>query len=111
MARTSSLAAALLVASLFAIGASDAAAAGHVYVPNYNHNGPGSVSIYDITANGSLKVHSPASVAVGTGTDGISVSPDGHSVYVAASDGNIYQYNRAANGSLTQKSPFSVSPT
>jgi 6-phosphogluconolactonase (cycloisomerase 2 family) len=76
-----------------------------IYVPDH---GLGAVSIYDLAANGSTKVHSPSTVPTGTGPSGVAVSRDGKSVYVAADDGNIYQFNRSANGALTEKSPAFV---
>jgi 6-phosphogluconolactonase (cycloisomerase 2 family) len=77
----------------------------NIYVPNY---GAGSVSIYDLAANGSAKVHSPTTVPAGAGPSGVAVSRDGKSVYAAAQDGNIYQFDRSASGGLTAKSPAFV---
>jgi 6-phosphogluconolactonase (cycloisomerase 2 family) len=78
----------------------------NIYVPNYGLGG--TVSIYDLAPDGSAKVHSPPSVPAGAGPSGAAVSRDGKSVYVAAQDGNIYQFGRSANGTLTHKSPAFV---
>ena len=80
----------------------------NAYVANYNNNGAGSVSIYDIASDGSIKAHTPDQVA-GKGSYGVAVSPDGKSVYIANSgDDTISQFDRAADGSLTAKVPDTV---
>jgi 6-phosphogluconolactonase (cycloisomerase 2 family) len=80
----------------------------NAYVPNYNSAGASTLSIDDIAADGSIKLHNPPTVPAGAGPDGVAVSRDGKSVYVAAQDGHVYMFNRAANGSLTPKTPAFV---
>ena len=46
----------------------------------------GSVSQYDVGADGKLSPKSPARVAAGTFAGGVAVSPDGKSVYVTFTD-------------------------
>jgi 6-phosphogluconolactonase (cycloisomerase 2 family) len=76
----------------------------NIYVPSYSLSG--GVWIYDVAADGSVKPHSPPSVPAGPQTDGIAVSPNGKSVYASTQTGDrIYEFNRAANGSLTAKTP------
>lgn len=84
----------------------------NAYVPNENPSGQGTVSIYDIAADGKIKPHSPATIDIGTGAtrpDGIAVSRDGKSVYVASESSTIYEYDRILGGSLKAKSVGSVS--
>src|SRR5205807_491915 len=82
-----------------------------IYVANYR--GPtlfGSVSLYNIAADGSIAAKLP-DVDAGKGSWGVAVSPDGKSVYVTNSgtDNSISQFDRASDGSLTPKSPASQS--
>ena len=80
----------------------------NAYAVNYNSAGPGSVWIYDLAADGSVKPHSPASMPAGKGPYGVAVSRDGKSVYVASQDNNIYEFNRGPKGGLGAKEPPSV---
>ena len=80
----------------------------NAYAVNYNYAGPGSVWIYDLAADGSVKAHSPASMPAGNGPNGVAVSRDGKSVYVASQDNNIYEFNRGPKGGLGAKEPPSV---
>jgi 6-phosphogluconolactonase (cycloisomerase 2 family) len=84
-----------------------------IYVAN--HRGPtlfGSVSLYDVAADGSIAAK-PPDVDAGKGAWGLAVSPDGKSVYVTNSgaDESISQFDRASDGSLTPKSPATVPVT
>jgi DNA-binding beta-propeller fold protein YncE len=85
----------------------------NAYAVNYNSGSGGSVWIYNLGTDGSVKPHSPdPSVTVGsgpTGPYGVAVSRDGKSVYVATStDDQIYEYNRGPGGSLTPKTTPSI---
>jgi 6-phosphogluconolactonase (cycloisomerase 2 family) len=87
-----------------------------VYVANLNqYPGNGSVSQYDVDAgNGALSPKTPSKVSAGSGAaDGIAVSPDSQSVYVAnygvyPANGNVSQYDVDAGGTLSTKSPARV---
>jgi len=87
------------------------AGGGSAYVVN---TGARSVSQYTIAPDGTLSPKSPVSVAAGTGASGAAVTPDlpsvTPSVYVTNfSDSSISQYTIAANGTLSPKSPATVS--
>src|SRR5881275_533066 len=99
MARTSSLAAALLVASLFAIGVSDAAAAGHVYVTAWGTN---AVDVFTTGPSGALS-SSFVSKPAGSGEPWYgAMSSNGRNLYVATYTGfKLEAFNVAANGALT----------
>ena len=52
---------------------------------------------------------SPATVAAGLNPEGVAVSPDGESVYVAnVSSDNVSQYDVGAGGALSPKNPATV---
>ena len=90
--------------ALFAAGA---ASASSLYVVNLND---GSVSQYEVAADGSLSPLSPAVVPAGPGHSvGIAITPDGRSAYVANLSGSVSQYDVGPGGGLTPKSPASVS--
>jgi 6-phosphogluconolactonase (cycloisomerase 2 family) len=73
-------------------------------------NGLG-VAMFDIEAStGKLTLKTPASVVAGSNPDGIVVSPDGTSAYVAISKA-IAQYDIGAGGVLSAKSPATVAVT
>ncbi len=87
------------------------AGGGSAYVVNA---GARSVSQYTIAPDGTLSPKSPVSVAAGTGASGAAVTPDlpsvTPSVYVTnSSDSSISQYTIATNGTLSPKSPATVS--
>ena len=67
----------------------------------------GSVSQYDVLADGSLTPKAPASVVAGPSPVGIAVSPDGANAYVAnqASQGRITQFSIGADGALSPLDP------
>jgi hypothetical protein len=67
----------------------------------------GNIGQYDIAANGALSPKTPPTVAAGTSTSAITVSPDGNSVYAtnAGMTGLVRQYDVAANGTLSPKTP------
>src|SRR5436190_4378608 len=77
-----------------------------VYVTNILN---GSVSQYDVDADGRLSPKSPATVAAGVIPRVVAVSPDGQSVYVTngVSD-TVSQYDVDAGGRLSPKSPATV---
>ena len=82
-----------------------------VYVTNLPRESasPTTVSQYDVGAGGKLTPKSPAMVAAGIAPEGVAVSPDGQSVYVANNDSNtVSQYDVGAGGKLTPKSPATV---
>ena len=67
------------------------------------------VSQYDVGPGGTLAPKQPALVPAGRGPIGVTVSPDGRSVYVAnAADATISQYDADAGGTLSAKSPAVV---
>ena len=84
--------------------------------PTYQAN----ISQYNVGANGHLTPKVPATVQTGYIPVDVATSPDGKSVYVLCQDGSynpatgtqspnqIYQYNVAADGSLSPKSPAYV---
>jgi 6-phosphogluconolactonase len=65
---------------------------------------------YDVDpATGALTPKAPASVPAGDTSEGIAVSSDGKSVYVAnINDGTVSQYDVAAGGALSPKNPATV---
>ena len=74
----------------------------------------GGSSVYQFQINGdsSLTALSPASVSSGgTAAQGIEVTPDGLSAYaVNGTGGGVAQYDIAAGGTLTSKTPATVVP-
>jgi DNA-binding beta-propeller fold protein YncE len=76
-----------------------------VYVTN---NVQGTILQYDVGPGGALSPKSPATVAGGLTPDGVAVSPDGSSVYVADAYGSVSQYDVGPGGALRPKSPFRV---
>jgi DNA-binding beta-propeller fold protein YncE len=85
------------------------AAASDVYVTNVDS---GNVSQYNVGLGGLLAPKSPATVLAGVFPQGVVVSPDGTSVYVAggppSGNGTVSQYTVGAGGALTPKSPAPV---
>jgi DNA-binding beta-propeller fold protein YncE len=72
-----------------------------VYVINH---GADSIAQYDIGADGALSPKAPATVAdTGSNANGIAISPDGSSVYVANGSGLVSQYDVGADGRLSPK--------
>lgn len=70
----------------------------------YVANAGGSVSVFDIASGGTLSLTQTETADLSDAT-GIAVSPDGSSVYVLdGAGGNITEFNRASDGSLTAKS-------
>jgi hypothetical protein len=90
-----------LVASALAAGS---AGASEVYVTNRND---GTVSQYAVGADGGLSPLSPAAVTASPSPEGIAVSPDGKSVYVAMGSG-VAQFDVGPGGGLVPKSPATV---
>ena len=90
---------------MFFAATAPANAAPFVYVTN--HLG-GSVSQFDVSADGSLAPLLPPTVPAGDSPFGIAVSPDGHSVYVANGSGSISQYDVGVGGALSPKNPATV---
>ena len=86
-----------------AAGAVPAAAADHVYTANADT----AVRAYTVGASGLL---SPlATATAGATPTSVTVSPDGASVYVTDRDADaVFQYDAAADGTLTPKAPASV---
>ena len=106
-----SLALLLATASLLQMTAGAASAAPFVYVTNqFSHN----VSRYAAGSGGLLAPLIPPTVPTGQYPIGVTVSPDGRSVYVADSNNgfpgpaSVSQYDLGANGTLTPKSPPTV---
>ena len=77
------------------------------YVANLSGD---NVSQYDVGAGGLLAPLAPPTVATGGAPQGVAVSPDGESVYVAGgfSPGSVSQYDVGAGGALSPKSPAFV---
>lgn len=74
-----------------------------------NNNWDGSISQYMIGADGSLTTMTPATAAVGTLADSVTVDPTGKYAYVTrGTDGNISQYAIGVDGSLTAMTPATV---
>jgi 6-phosphogluconolactonase (cycloisomerase 2 family) len=83
-----------------------AAVASSVYVLNQTD---ATVSQYSVGTGGTLSPDTPATVATGTGPDGITVSADGKSAYVANGSANsVSQYTVGADGTLSPKTPATV---
>ncbi len=81
-------------------------ASSSAYVTNI---GGGTVSQFTVAANGTLSPKTPATVATGTGPDGVALSADGKSAYVTNSGGGtVSQFTVAANGTLSPKTPATV---
>ncbi len=102
----------LAVVSLSLVGAGRAAAAPFVYVVDSGTFSEHDVSQFNapLSSFEALKPLTPATVAAGNTPQGVAVTPDGTSVYVAdKNDGTISQYNiDSATGVLTPKSPATV---
>lgn len=81
----------------------------NAYVASDGGGPNGGVSEYSIAADGTL--HSIGTITSGFSfPSGVAVSPDGSSVYVAdPENGDIYEFDRASDGTLTPKTPSSVS--
>jgi len=99
----------------FPIGVTVSADGKSVYVADSNDSfpGPASISQYDVGANGTLSPKSPPTVAAGTTPTALALSPDGKSAYVSNLDGptangTISQYDVAADGTLSPKTPAEV---
>jgi DNA-binding beta-propeller fold protein YncE len=106
-----------------AVGTGDAPAGlaispdgGSLYVTNFGDlvAGGGSVSQYDVAPDGTLSPKQPFSVPAGRNPEGVGVSPDGSSVYVTdhgpvSGGGALYQFDVQEDGTLTPKSPASLS--
>jgi 6-phosphogluconolactonase len=72
-----------------------------------NGFGGGTVDQYSIGADGTLTPKS--TVAAGSGANGVAVSPDGGSAYVADQNvATVSQYSIGADGTLTPRSPATV---
>jgi DNA-binding beta-propeller fold protein YncE len=77
-------------------------------------SGGGSVSQYNVGADGSLSPKQPNTVPAGSNPADVAVSPDGQSVYVTDSGaqgsggGALYQFDVGARGTLSAKAPPSV---
>jgi YVTN family beta-propeller protein len=89
---------------------------GSLYVTNFGDidAGGGSVSQYDVAPDGALSPKQPFTVAAGRNPAGVGVSPDGGSVYVTdhgpqSGGGALYQFDVQQDGTLTPKSPASLS--
>lgn len=89
---------------------------GSLYVTNNGDvaAGGGSVSQYDVAPEGTLSLKQPAAVLAGRNPVGVGVSPDGGSVYVTdhgrqSGGGALYQFDVQQGGTLTPKSPASLS--
>jgi DNA-binding beta-propeller fold protein YncE len=77
-----------------------------VYVINH---GADSIAQYDIGADGGLSPKAPATVAdTGSNPNGIAISLDGSSVYVANGSGVVSQYDVGAGGKLSPKATPTV---
>lgn len=77
------------------------------YVTSYDDS---TISQYSIGASGNLTPKSPETVPTGLQPEGVAVSPDGASVYVAnyGNDKSVSQYSVGTSGTLTAKSPATV---
>jgi YVTN family beta-propeller protein len=85
---------------------------GSAYVTNAGtvEAGGGSVSQYDVGVDGGLSFKRPGSVSAGRNPEGVGISPDGASVYVADRGapnipGALYQFDVASDGTLSAKDP------
>jgi hypothetical protein len=69
----------------------------------------GRVVEYDVASDGQLTLKSPSFVSLGTplqfGAEGLALSPDGQSLYVASGDGQVFQFDVDADGLLHPKAP------
>jgi DNA-binding beta-propeller fold protein YncE len=76
---------------------------------NFPEPGSAAVGQFDVQADGALTPKNPPTVPTESGPQGLAVSPDGRSVYVANTFGNsISQYNASPDGALAPKSPTSL---
>jgi DNA-binding beta-propeller fold protein YncE len=99
---------AVLTASAVVVAPAEAAhRPSSVYVTNVSSD---SVSQYEVRPGGTLAPLDPPTVPASVGPDGVAVSPDGKSVYVANEGtpfgvpGKVGQYDVGRDGSLTPKS-------
>jgi DNA-binding beta-propeller fold protein YncE len=97
------------------LAAASAYGAPFAYVTGRSDVGNDAVSQYDIGLGGLLAPLSPPTVTAGQAPQGVAVSPDGRSVYVANASfgppfgqGNISQYDVRADGTLKPKHPPTV---
>lgn len=98
-----------LVGLVALLAGSAPALAANVYVSSF---ASGAVSQYAVAADGSLVALSPATVASGTGSQGITLSPDRGSVYVANNSANtVAQFSVGSDGTLSAKSPATIAVT
>jgi DNA-binding beta-propeller fold protein YncE len=68
-----------------------------------------SIAQYDVGADGTLTLKTPATVPAGNDTIAIAVSPDGDSVYAVNHDDNqLSEYSVGPGGALTPKTPSLV---
>lgn len=80
----------------------------NVYVASQGSIGSGAVSVYGVGSAGTLSLVQTVTTDL-TSPSGIAVSPDGSSVYAADSgSGEIVQFNRSSDGTLTPKSTPTV---
>jgi DNA-binding beta-propeller fold protein YncE len=74
-----------------------------------NPLGPDTVSQYDVGADGALISKTPPTVAAGSDSFAVAVSPDGQSAYVANLSGSsVSQYDVGPGGTLLPKSPPTI---
>lgn len=89
----------------FALAPAAAHAASSVYVTNSGAND----SQYDVGPGGALAPKSSPTVATGTNTIGIALSPDGKSAYITRLTGNaVLEYDIGAGGALAPKASASI---
>jgi DNA-binding beta-propeller fold protein YncE len=101
------IAASVAISLLGALFPAGPASASSLYLVNLND---GSVSQYGVGAGGALSPLSPAVVPAGPGlSEGIAITPDGRSAYVANLSGSVSQYDIGPGRALTPKNPASVS--
>ena len=89
--------------------ATSAQAAPYAYVANSDGDMPGNVSQFNVGAGGLLAALSPATVAAGSGPQGVAVNPDGKSVYVTnLQEDTLSQYAVGSVGELSPMNPATV---
>lgn len=83
----------------------------NVYVVNTTNGATaGSISQYNVGADGTLSPKTPATVSAGSDPQKIVVSPDGDSAYVTEPIGQVLQYDiSGTTGALSAKTPPTVS--